>query len=408
MPIRDLTPGARCDLVLLLRGVDRRSRRDGRDFLKVTFGDRTGTLTAMIWDDVDDAAELLTVGEAYTVHGGFEVSDKFGPQLKLEGFVPAVEGSFDPAELRAGPPVPVAELEHRLRVLIASVGDSQMASVLELVLGEGTDTWAQYRIAPAAKRVHQAYRHGLLEHCLTVAEAVAGAAPIFPGIDRDLAVTAALIHDIGKLDAYRLVDGDEVELTDDGRLRGEIVLGYERLHGVVDQVEGMTEVRKRAFLHIILAHHGQLEHGSPVVPQTREAFLVHTMDNLGGKLGIIDRLEQERQPGSAWSGFDRAFGGSVWFAEQAETLEQDPEAREFAGSQAAAPPPVELPATVPKQAFEDSAAWAPPHPDVLEAAPVPQAPFTEPPAPGAPEVTARPGAGASSGDAPPDAQPLPF
>lgn len=408
MPIRDLTHGVRCDMVLLVRGVERRTRRDGRDFLKVTFGDRTGTLTAMVWDDVDEIAPLLIVGEAFAVTGAYEVSEKFGPQLKLEGFQPAADGTYDASELRAGPPVPVSELEHRLRALIASVEDQQLRQVLDLVLGEETETWQRYRIAPAAKRVHQAYRHGLLEHCLTVAEAVSGAAPIFPGIDRDLAVSAALIHDIGKLDAYRLVDGDEVELTDDGKLRGEIVLGYERLHGVVDQVEGMTEVRKRAFLHIILAHHGQLEHGSPVVPQTREAFLVHTMDNLGGKLGIIDRLEQERQPGSTWSGYDRAFGGSVWFEADAEE-----ELAEFTSAPSAPAPAPQAPAAVPQRAFEETA-WNPPHPDHLDGSPIPQAPFTEPPPATATDEPASSNdadvvtSPAGRDDAPPATQPLPF
>lgn len=316
--IRELTDGTRCDLVLLVRSVERRPRKDGRDFLKVVFGDRTGSLPTNVWDEVDDIERALQVGSAVRVRGKFEQHEKYGAQLRFEGVEAAVEGSYDPTELRAGPPVPVAELERRLRALIASVEEPGMALLLDAVLGEGTATWEAYRVAPAAKRVHQAYRHGLLEHCLTVAEAVAGAAAVFPGIDRDLAVAAALVHDLGKLDAYAFTGEDVVELTDAGKLRGEIVLGYERLHRVLDDIDLVDETRTQAFLHIILSHHGHLEHGSPVVPQTREAFLVHMMDNLGGKLGIVDRLEQERAPGSAWSGFDRAFGGSVWFPELAE------------------------------------------------------------------------------------------
>lgn len=418
MPIRDLTDGAGCELVLLVRDVERRQRANGQDFLKVTFADRTGTLTTNVWDDVDEVAALLVRGSAYRVYGRYEVHERFGPQLRLEGFDPAAEGTYDPTELRAGPPVPVAELERRLRALVASVQDPGMSALLEAVLGEGTDTWAEYRIAPAAKRVHQAYRHGLLEHCLTVAEAVSGAAQVFPGIDRDLAVAAALVHDLGKLEAYALVEGDSVELTDAGRLRGEIVLGYERLHRELDRIPGIDEVRKQAFLHIILSHHGQLEHGSPVVPQTREAFLVHTMDNLGGKLGIIDRLEQERQPGSSWSGFDRAFGGSVWFADAptaaGEAAAAVPAAApEFAGEAAttpapAAPPPVEP--VVPRTAFEDSEAWRPPHPDDLTAPPVPHGVLTSTPDHTGAETLAAQRASAQPKDrpAPPDPEPLPF
>ncbi|MBO9534584.1 MAG: HD domain-containing protein [Solirubrobacteraceae bacterium] len=385
MPIRDLTDGSGCDLVLLVRSVERRQRANGDDFLKVTFADRTGTLSTNVWDDVEQVESLLAVGQSYRVYGKYEVHERFGPQLRLEGFDPAAEGSYDPSELRAGPPVPVAELERRLRELVASVQDPHMSALLEAVLGEDTPTWAEYRIAPAAKRVHQAYRHGLLEHCLTVAEAVAGAAQVFPGIDRDLAVSAALVHDFGKLEAYELVEGDSVELTDAGRLRGEIVLGYERLHRELDRIPGISEQRKQEFLHIILSHHGKLEHGSPVVPQTREAFLVHTMDNLGGKLGIIDRLEQERPAGSDWSGFDRAFSGSVYFP-PADGEEGAPASRSslsdaaVASATAAAAPtaPPALP-EVPRGAFEDSGAWQPPHPDELDGPPLPTETLTAPP-----------------------------
>jgi hypothetical protein len=223
---------------------------------------------------------------------------------------------------------------------------------------------------------------------------VSAAAGIFPGVDRDLAVAAALIHDIGKLDAYAFGDGDVVELTDAGKLRGEIVIGYERMHGVLNAIPGITEVRKQAFLHIVLAHHGKLEHGSPVTPQTREAYLVHSMDNLGGKLGTVDRMEQERQPGSAWSSSDWAFGGSVWFADVAE--EQDTEgastaaagwlshpglapqgpptlhgAPAFTEPEPPTEPPVPVDPVVPRGAFEDSPAWNPPEPESLTGPPIP-------------------------------------
>ena len=457
MPIRELTDGTQVDIVLLVQTIDRRARANGEDFLKLQFCDRTGTLASVVWDDVDTIESLLVVGAPFRVFGRYEVHEKFGPQLRLEGFEPAADGSYDPSDLRQGPPVPVPELEARLRALVASVADPGMQAMLQAVLGEGTATWEAYRVAPAAKRVHQAYRHGLLEHCLTVAEAVDGASKVFPGIDRDLAVSAALVHDIGKLDAYAFTDGDTVELTDDGKLRGEIVLGYERLHRVVDAIPGMSEVRKQAFLHIILAHHGHLEHGSPVTPQTREAFLVHTMDNLGGKLGIVDRLENERQPGSSWSGFDRAFGGAVWFADEAEEAgaAQPPspvtDAPALAHDHAPSHPPVlgaspaessmaspvepapateeptaapvepapePAPAAVPLRAFEESPAWNPPAPESLDAPPLPTETLTETPdhgdepfggaaTTGEPEATVR--ATRREGAEPPsDAQPLPF
>ena len=163
----------------------------------------------------------------------------------------------------------------------------------------------RFRDAPAAKHYHQAYRHGLLEHTLSVAQGVSAAASFFPGIDREVAITGALLHDIGKLEAYN-DDPLAIDLTDLGRLIGEIPLGYYRVRREIEAIDGFDPDLAWAVLHIILSHHGTLEHGSPVVPATREATLVHMMDNLGGKLGSFDRIERGLAEGQAWSGFDRA------------------------------------------------------------------------------------------------------
>ncbi|MGB3952536.1 MAG: HD domain-containing protein, partial [Solirubrobacterales bacterium] len=152
-------------------------------------------------------------------------------------------------------------------------------------------------------------------HTLTVAQAVSAAAEIFPGLDRDLAVTGALIHDIGKLDAYEQNEGG-IDLTDEGKLQAEIPLGYYRIKRTIEDIEGFAPTLAQAILHIQLSHHGRLEHGSPVTPATREAVLVSMMDNLGGTLGTYDRLEKTLAGDADWSQFDRAVGesgGSAYF-----------------------------------------------------------------------------------------------
>ncbi len=168
------------------------------------------------------------------------------------------------------------------------------------MFAERGQLWEGYRRAPAAKHYHQAYRHGLLEHCLGVAQAVSAIADL-PGIDRDVAVTGALLHDVGKVEAYS-EDPRSIDFTDVGRLHGEIALGYYRIRRTIEDIEGFPEELAMAVGHIILSHHGSLEHGSPVVPCTREATLVHMIDNLGGRLGSFDRLEKELAAGEQWSG----------------------------------------------------------------------------------------------------------
>ena len=124
-----------------------------------------------------------------------------------------------------------------MRELLGTVRQPHLRTLLAGVFGEDSRLWAGYRVAPAAKHYHQAYRHGLLEHCLGVAQAVSAISATFAGIDRDVAVTGALLHDIGKLEAYT-DDPQSIDLTDAGRLQGEIALGYYRVRRMIEGIDG--------------------------------------------------------------------------------------------------------------------------------------------------------------------------
>jgi 3'-5' exoribonuclease len=266
----------------------------------------------MVWDELAEVEELARAGAPVRVSGRYVVHPRFGPQINLRGLRAAEPGSFDPAELRDGPARAVEQMEAEIRELLATVQEPHLRVLLERVFGENSELWAAYRTAPAAKYFHQAYVHGLLEHCLEVAQAVSAISATFAGIDRDVAVAGALLHDIGKLEAYR--EDGAIELTDAGKLHGEIALGYYRVRRLIEDIDGFPAELAQAVGHIILSHHGSLEHGSPVVPCTREATLVHMIDNLGGRLGSFDRLEKELTPGRRWSQFDKALGAGAFFA----------------------------------------------------------------------------------------------
>jgi 3'-5' exoribonuclease len=218
----------------------------------------------------------------------------------------------------SGPSRSVEQMERDFCDLITTVQGEHLRGLLDSTFRTGSPTWARFRAAPAAKHYHQAYEHGLLEHTVTVAQAVSALSAIFPGIDRDLAVTGALLHDIGKLDTYETCEG-RIEMTDDGRLQGEIVLGYTLVRAELDHHADFPQGLRQALLHIILSHHGALEHGSPVVPCTREATLVHMADNLGSKLGSFDRIERGLEAGAQWANYDRGIGTSAYFGLEGAT-----------------------------------------------------------------------------------------
>jgi len=315
MLLNELTDGMEIDQVLLVREAERRQRRDGGEYLRVQLGDRTGAVACMVWEELVEVEELARAGAPVRVSGRYTVHPRFGPQINLRGIEVAASGSFDPKDLLDGPACEVGQMEGQVRELLATIQEPHLRVLLERVFGEDSELWAGYRVAPAAKYYHQAYRHGLLEHCLGVAQAVSAISATFPGIDRDVAVTGALLHDNGKLEAYT-DDPQSIDLTDAGRLHGEIALGYYRIRRAIEDIKGFPAELAQAVGHIILSHHGTLEHGSPVVPCTREATLVHMTDNLGGRLGSFDRLEKELAPGRRWSGFDRAIGAGAFFAER--------------------------------------------------------------------------------------------
>jgi 3'-5' exoribonuclease len=278
--------------------------------VKLVLGDRSGTIPAVA---AHHDGEFCRPGAVVFITGTV-----CGAQITVQTVREARDGEYSHEDLQDGPAHDIDQMERDLRDLLGTIQNPHLRLLLNAVLA---DAWPGYRDAPAAKRYHQAYRHGLLEHSLTVAQAVGAISATFPGIDRDVAVTGALLHDIGKLDAYELEAGS-ISMSDSGRLHGEIPLGYYRVRRAIERLEGFPAQLAQAVLHIILSHHGSLAHGSPVVPCTREATLVHMIDNLGGRLGSFDRLEKELPAGQQWSAYDKALGGGAYFASRAEADRQ--------------------------------------------------------------------------------------
>jgi 3'-5' exoribonuclease len=311
--LRDLLDGQKVRGVYAVRARELRRKRNGEPWLRLVVGDASGSAEAVSWEDAEALYALSEPGAAVHLAGCFEQSERWGAKIKLTALRAAEPEEFDPDELAPASAVDGAQLEAEMRALLdAAIADTQLRELLDYFFGELSPTWQRFRDAPAAKVYHQAYRHGLLEHSLSVAQAVNAAAAFFPGIDREVAVAGALLHDIGKTVAYN-DDPLAIDLTDAGRLEGEIPLGYYTVRRQIEEIPDFDPDLARAVLHVILSHHGSLEHGSPVVPATREAVLVHMIDNLGGRLGSFDRLERELPAGESWSRFDRALSGSAYF-----------------------------------------------------------------------------------------------
>lgn len=311
-----LNDGDRVESFYVVRDRNRRPTKRGGEWLALKLSDCSGSQSAKCWDEVATCFEAAEPGSVVKILGRFESSAQWGDAIIVERIRPAVDSEYDESDLLETSPIPLERMVADLRALLATIQTPALRELLDRFLGEGTESWERFREAAAAKYYHQAYRHGLLEHALSVAQSVSAAAAFFPGVNRDVAVTGAILHDIGKCEAYN-DDPLALDLTDRGRLQGEIPLGYYRVRREIEEIDGFDPELAQEVLHIILSHHGTLEHGSPVVPATREATLVHMMDNLGGRLGSFDRIERGLAEGEAWSRFDRGIDAAAYFGSRA-------------------------------------------------------------------------------------------
>ncbi len=184
----------------------------------------------------------------------------------------------------------IEELKRCLEYFIKSVKNEYLRSLLEVIFDKNGDFYGRFVESTAASRNHHVGRGGLLFHTISVAKNAANLLSNYPSIDRDLVVTGCLIHDIGKVETYTF--GTEFSYTSDGKLENHVVIGIKMLARFIDKIPGFPKDLEMILSHMVASHHGSLEYGSPVVPKTPEAMLVHFADEMDAKLrAAIDALE---------------------------------------------------------------------------------------------------------------------
>jgi 3'-5' exoribonuclease len=297
--IRDLKPGSKVNQYFLIKKKERRRTRGGKDYLDIILADRTGNLGAKIWSEaLEQLDPLFEAGQFAGVAGKVD-SYQDERQLTIERIkgthlIPPeqLEAShFDPGLLVPSSPLDPLKLWDEILHWVESEIDPPALRTLTLnLLQTHKEAWI---IRPAAKQYHHAYRGGLMEHTHRVVCLTRMTADIFPELNRGLLLAGAMLHDLGKI--KEIEEGLTAQNSFEGQLLGHIVLGWEMVREAARTI-GWDDPRLLTQLeHIVLAHHGQLEFGSPVLPQTREALVVHFLDDLEGKLKMMsDHLEQDQ------------------------------------------------------------------------------------------------------------------
>jgi 3'-5' exoribonuclease len=310
--ISALVRGEEVRACYIVRDARRQEAKNGNAYLRLVLGDRTGTIDAMVWEEVDRWEPLCPVDAIVGVRA------KVGNyQDRLQLSVSRIEPlQLDPAELEQlipAAPRPREEMERELDRLISSVQDTGLLKLLRRCLGRGTELGRAFRTHPAAKRNHHAYLCGLLEHTLSVALLADGLARHYVGqgveVDRDLLVSGALLHDLGKVRELKALPASGY--TTEGQLLGHIVLGIQLVEREAAGVAELSSERLLLLQHLIASHQGKPEWDSPKVPQLVEGLLLHYADDLDAKLNQARTLLDGVGVGE-WSPYDRGFGRSFY------------------------------------------------------------------------------------------------
>jgi len=281
-----------------------RNTREGKPYLRLELGDRSGTIEARMWDQFESAAKGINRDDFVKIQGRVEIY-RNRPQLAVLQVRLAKPEEIDLADFLPQTKADVAKLYGELLEYAASIANPWLKKLATAILNDPAIA-ARYKRAPAAKVMHHAYLGGLLEHVISLCGLAKLAATHYPELDGDLLLTAAMLHDVGKLDelCYERAIGYTVE----GQLLGHIVMEVETVSKTMDAIEGFPPNLKTVVQHMLISHHGEYEFGSPKLPMIREALVFHYLDDLDSKIAAVRAALVIESGEPEWSAYSGALG----------------------------------------------------------------------------------------------------
>ena len=286
------------DHFLVIRKIELRSTRAGKDFLSMELGDKSATLNANVWDGFTEIAAGGKTGDVVKVLGTIE-EYQGNLQIRVASLKLArPSDNVSPRDFLPESKRNLEEMKKEFNQKIKSIkNDSLVKLIKQIFSGE---TYEKFCNAPAGKSWHHAYVHGLLEHTLEIIKICELMCEFHPELNRDLLISGAMLHDIGKIEELSF---DSVfEYTDKGKLVGHIVIAFNLVSDEINNIPGFPIEMKNNLLHLILSHQGKLEHASPVVPKTAEAITLYQADELSAKVNAYkNAIDSEIRADSNWT-----------------------------------------------------------------------------------------------------------
>jgi 3'-5' exoribonuclease len=302
--IRELKPNETATAVFLVHSKEVRQKRTGEPYLSLLLGDRSGEIDAKMWDNVAEVMDTFDRDNFIKIKGLMQLYNNRS-QLTIHRLRRVEDSEVDfrdffPASQR-DPEVMWSEL----RGLVSGIGNEHIRLLLDAFLDD-PDIAARYRIAPAAKTIHHAFRSGLLEHVLSLCNLAKVTAAHYPNVDPDLLLAGCVLHDIGKI--YELTYERGFGYSAEGQLLGHITIAIRMMEEKLRSFPQFPVQLRNLLEHMILSHHGQLDFGSPKVPAFPEALLLHYLDDMDSKMECMRALiEKDPHADTDFTGYSSAL-----------------------------------------------------------------------------------------------------
>lgn len=305
--IKDYKAGDRISDIYLCKYKQAAVTKNGKPYENVILQDKTGTIDAKVWEpdsagigEYDALDYIQVVGDVNSFQGALQVSIK---RIRV-----CEEGEYDPADYLPVSRKGIESMYQELTGFIDSIENVSLKTLLRNLFIKDEKFVKSFKNSSAAKTVHHGFVGGLLEHTLSVVKLCDYYCRMYPLLNRDLLLTAALCHDIGK--TKELSAFPRNDYTDAGQFLGHIVIGVEMVGEKIREIEGFPEILSAELKHCILAHHGEYEFGSPKKPAIMEAAALNFADNTDAKMQTFtELLEGTKETG--WLGFNRLFDSNI-------------------------------------------------------------------------------------------------
>ena len=305
----DICDNQAVDGLFLVASKNHGVTKNGNGYLTLKLLDRSGEIEARVWDRADDLARGFDKNDFVRVRGQATLYQG-KMQIRVHDIGRVDESKVAPEDFLPKSAYDADAMLEELQTILRDINNPHLLALAEACFAD-QELMRLLKEAPGAKTIHHPYLSGLLEHTLSLLKLILKVVENYRGIDKDLLLIGGFLHDIGKV--YEFSFDRAVDYTDAGQLLGHLVMEVELVNQKIAALPDFPAELSLLVKHLLVSHHGAYEFGSPKLPQTLEAVILHSLDDLDGKIQAIQNLP-EKEPGSKWTAFHRAYGRSFYRA----------------------------------------------------------------------------------------------